>query len=72
MIKIKYSSTTLFQELLLVKGNILCIIIVQAIRLFAASLVAENALTDAFLRDEIKQEQQGKETSTLLYMYVPR
>ncbi|WOG82577.1 hypothetical protein DCAR_0101742 [Daucus carota subsp. sativus] len=44
----------------------------EAIRLFTASLVAENALTDAFLRDEIKQEQQGKETSTLLYMYVPR
>ncbi|WOG82574.1 hypothetical protein DCAR_0101739 [Daucus carota subsp. sativus] len=42
----------------------------EAIRLFAASLVAENALTDAFLRDEIKQEQQDKYTSTLLYMYV--
>ncbi|KAK1385912.1 Protein kinase domain-containing protein [Heracleum sosnowskyi] len=33
----------------------------EAIRLFAASLVAENALTDVFLRDEIKQEEQGDE-----------
>ncbi|XP_074331010.1 uncharacterized protein LOC141668181 isoform X1 [Apium graveolens] len=30
---------------------------IEAIRLFTASLVAENALTDVFLRDEIKQER---------------
>lgn len=36
----------------------LCITLVQAIRLFTASLVAENALTDVFLRDEIKQERE--------------